>query len=190
MGDGPFCVRFGKYQGMLGGRSCLTGIREIWVRDPYLANYLTIDPDAVVLDLGANMGVFTALALAHGPQVRVFAVEADPAECDRLRRTIGDNRAQSRTTIINAFVGGSMDFQDHLKATDRAAAVQTISTTQLLSQIGPRLDFIKCDIEGSEFALLADPHPIFAAAKQISMELHPDLGNAQDAIKSPWRSGI
>jgi FkbM family methyltransferase len=183
VGDGPFRVRFGKFQGMLGGRSCLTGIREIWVRDPYLDGYLTIGPSAVVLDLGSNMGVFTALALAHGPGVRVFAVEADPAECDRLRRTIADNRAEKRCTVINAFVGGTMNFQDDLKARDRAATVPTLSPAQLLSQIGAPPDFIKCDIEGSEFALLNDPQPIFASAQQVSMELHPDQGNADAAIQ-------
>jgi FkbM family methyltransferase len=183
MGDGPFAVKLGGARALLGGSSVLTGIREIWVRDPYLANFLTISPDAKVLDLGTNMGVFTALALGHGPNVRVFSVEADPAECLRLRRTIADNRAQSRVEVINAFVGGSMSFQSDLKSKDRASQVPTISVPELLSRIGPNLDFIKCDIEGSEYALLADPDPIFAHASQVSMELHPDLGDADAAIK-------
>jgi hypothetical protein len=94
MGDGPFRVRLRQAQAVLSGPRVLTGIREVWVRDPYLAGFVTIPPQGTVLDLGANMGLFTALALGQGEGVRVLAVEADPLEYSRLRQTLARERSR------------------------------------------------------------------------------------------------
>src|SRR4051812_49591430 len=76
MGTGPFRVRLGKSQAKVAGAGIVTGIREVWVRDCYLAGgFLAIGDGDVVVDLGANIGTFTMLALGHGQNVRVVAVE-------------------------------------------------------------------------------------------------------------------
>jgi Methyltransferase FkbM domain len=93
--------------------------------------------------------------------------------------------------LINAFVGGETEFQQTLKSTDRGASIPTVSQRELLSQIGPiRLDLIKCDIEGSEFALLAGSSPLFDSARQIAMELHPHAGDVDAAIDQLKRMGF
>ena len=79
MGPGPYDVRLGAARARLFGEQVISGIREIWVRDVYLnRGILSIAPDATVVDLGANAGNFTMLALAHGSGVRCVSVEADP----------------------------------------------------------------------------------------------------------------
>src|SRR4051812_15958000 len=76
MGPGPFSARLGTARAKLFGEQAISGIREIWVRDVYLNHgRLSIPPDATVVDLGANMGNFTVLALGHGPGVRCVSVE-------------------------------------------------------------------------------------------------------------------
>jgi len=183
IGDGPIRVRKGNARAMLGCERVLTGIRETWVRDEYLGGgYLRINPDALVVDLGANMGGVTALALAHGPQVRVMAVEADPNECRRFEKTMALNGWSSRARLINAFVGGRTRDQEKLLATDRASDVPTISQGELLALTGGKIDFLKCDIEGSEFELCAGGAPLLAAAEQIAMEVHPHAGDANGLV--------
>jgi len=68
MGKGPFHVHFRSgVDFRIIGNGVISGIREIYVRDVYLRyGLLTIEDGDVVLDLGANMGNFTNLALAHG----------------------------------------------------------------------------------------------------------------------------
>src|ERR1700677_3446502 len=56
LGDGPFHLRLRNARATVAGKHVLTGIREIWVRDPYLNDFLTIPENATVVDLGANMG--------------------------------------------------------------------------------------------------------------------------------------
>jgi FkbM family methyltransferase len=184
MGDGPFRARLGKSQAILVGGQVMTGLREIWVRDVYLEGFLSIPPDAAVIDLGANMGMFSALALGHGPSVRVVAVEADPEHCKRFERLMTANGWTSRAQLVNAFVGGETTFQADLRGTGRVADVPTISQSDLLARLGGSpLNFLKCDIEGSEFALFATGGPLLAAAKQIAIEIHPDSGDADELIQ-------
>jgi FkbM family methyltransferase len=188
LGDGPITVRKGRARAKLTCFRVLTGIRETWVRDEYLGNgFLHIAPDATVVDLGSNMGGFTTLALAHGAQVRVVAVEADPLECRRLQKTLAINGWTDRVTIVNAFIGGRTRMQDELSATERGGRVPTITQAELLELAGNRVSLLKCDIEGSEFELCAPPTasatPLLAAAEQIAMEVHPHAGEARRVIE-------
>ena len=74
LGFGPFRAKYGKAHAQI--CAPINGIREIWVRDAYLGKgFLSIPPNATVVDIGANNGNFTILALAHGPGVRVVCVE-------------------------------------------------------------------------------------------------------------------
>jgi FkbM family methyltransferase len=184
IGDGPIAVRQGKARAMITCYRVLSGVREIWVRDVYLGRgFLSIAPDGVVVDLGANMGAFTLLALAHGANVRVVAVEADPVECGRFEKNLALNGWADRTKIVRAFVGGRTQFQVDLAATGRTAAVPTIDPAQLLAMAGGQIDLLKCDIEGSEFELFASAGPLLAACRQIAMELHPDAGDPTQVIE-------
>jgi FkbM family methyltransferase len=183
LGDGPFAVRMGDARALLAGARAITNIREVWVRNVYLdRGYLAISPDASVVDLGGNIGAFTCLALAHGPNVRVVAIESDPAECARLRRNLELNGWQSRVQLINAFIGGSTQFQQEQLSTERCKDVSTISEEELLQRVGDRINFLKCDIEGSEFELFAGESKLLAATDQIAMESHPHAGDVQQMI--------
>jgi FkbM family methyltransferase len=183
MGDGPIAVRRGNARALLACRQVMTGIRETWARDGYLGGkFLAISPDAMVIDLGANMGNFTALALAHGAGVRVVAVEADPAECQRLARTLELNGWTDRVQVIKAFIGGRSSFQEQMAA-DRCATIPTIREEELLAQAGGQVDFLKCDIEGSEFGLFTRESRLLAAARQVAVELHPHAGDPNAIIE-------
>jgi FkbM family methyltransferase len=191
LGDGPIPVRMGNARAQLTCYKVLTGIRETWVRDGYLGHgFLKIAPDALVVDLGSNMGAVTTLALAHGAGVRVVAVEADPNELPLLQKNLDLNGWADRVTIINAFIGGRTETQQQLLATDRAANVPTITQEELLNRIGRRINFLKCDIEGSEFELFSPPSPLLAASDQIAIEIHPHAGDADKLIAQLTSAGF
>jgi len=192
LGDGPFAVRRGAARARLYGHCVMTGLREIWARDVYLdGGYLAIVPDATVLDLGANMGNFTALAMGHGPAVRVISVEADPLECARFEQNMAVNGWKERAHLINAFVGGMADFQRNLRQNPKAASVPAITPREILDLLGgSRISFLKCDIEGSEFELFAGRSPLLDAADQLAIEIHPTFGDARALIEKIANSGF
>ncbi|MEU1176773.1 FkbM family methyltransferase [Streptomyces sp. NPDC005820] len=60
--------------------------REIFTENAYFRHGIALPPGAVVVDVGANIGMFTLYAARHSPRARVIAVEpvAELAEAVRL----------------------------------------------------------------------------------------------------------
>ena len=83
-GEGPISLKakYGKIK-LIGGQ-VFSSIREIWVRRVYLQDDFIKIPDiGTVVDLGANVGAFTMLALANSKACKVIAVEPN-AEFNKL----------------------------------------------------------------------------------------------------------
>lgn len=63
--------------------------RQIFEDDAYgLASIADLPPDPVVVDAGANIGMFSLLALRHWPRGRIVAVEPAPEVFEALRRNL------------------------------------------------------------------------------------------------------
>jgi FkbM family methyltransferase len=135
-----------------------------------------------VADLGANIGLFTAWVLARRPDAHIVAFEPDPANAAVLTECIAANGG--RVEIVRAAAApraGELRFQ----AGDLAAshiveeggiAVEAVDVFPYLE----RADFVKIDIEGGEWALLADPRFAQLAARALVVEYHPHLCPAPD----------
>lgn len=184
-GAGPISARFGDARAQLLGNGVVTGIREIWVRDCYLGGgFLALGGDQTVVDLGANIGTFTMLALAHGPGVRVIAVEPNRVAAQVLLEAARLNGFQDRLQICNAFIGGRTHVQDELAATADYAGSTFLTEQEFIERFDLKvIDFLKCDIEGSEYALLTPDSRLLEMTSQLSIELHRELGNPQRFIE-------
>ena len=128
--------------------------------------------DRLIVDLGANCGVFTLFALVHAPESRVFAVEAQPEMIGALRGNLERNGLLPRVTVANALAGGvcSPWAEDLLQ---RHPQVKVWDASQMLSA-DQEIDFLKCDIEGAEY-LLFDPVPAwFRRVRRFALEYHGD----------------
>ena len=137
-----------------------------------------VKPDAICLDIGANVGLAT-LALARlATGGRVFAIEADPRTCRFLTRNIRDN-ALSNVTVEQCFIGldgarktflfcahdpaCSPSMQPELVGKINGAnerwepvEVDCLSVDRFVSSHGfERLDFIKLDCEGADIEILS-----------------------------------
>lgn len=178
-GRGPVRARLGSAEATLCGNCIVTGVREIWVRDCYLGDgFLSIPDGSTVVDLGANVGTFTMLALAHGPNVRAVAVEPNQEATQHLAEAARLNGFQDRLQICHAFVGGRTAAQDDLAAMNDYARSSFMTEDQFIQQHNlTKIDFLKCDIEGSEFQLLTPDSRLLAMTRQISIELHNAMGD-------------
>jgi len=123
-----------------------------------------IRPGDVVLDCGANVGVFTRKALNAGAR-EIVAIEPAPENLECLRRNFRAEIAEGRVLI---YPKGVWDKDDVLKlaidpansAADtfvriirNAQYVEVPLTTidQMAAELQlPRVDFVKMDIEGAE----------------------------------------
>lgn len=176
MGPGPFTARLGTARARLFGDQAISGIREIWVRDVYLdRGRLTIPPDGVVVDLGANMGNFTMLALGHGAKVRCVSVEGDPRSVEKLQANLHANGWLDRAELCTQFIGGKTAAQEQLEREIGTAGGQPqfIPEDEFVRRYNlQRIDLLKCDIEGSEFGLLTRHSLLLRMAEQLAVEVH------------------
>lgn len=156
------------------------GVYEHHIMPHYLA---AIRPGMHVLDIGANIGVYSIAAARKG--AHVVAVDASPENCklitlnaahngvsiDVLPMAVSDRRgmalyprvSESNKTIRN--YGLPLDWFDKLEAT-YAAPVDSI--------IGEApIDVVKIDIEGREYAALKPAEGLFRHRPTIFMEYSP-----------------
>jgi FkbM family methyltransferase len=132
-----------------------------------------LQPNSVVLDIGANFGLYTAVSATfvkqHG---RLYAFEANPHTFELLERTLYANRLALHANIVavNALVadasgrrklyyvprylgGATMTDVGHWGRDKRVVEVEAITIDQFLPQ-DLAVDLVKIDIEGHEpFAL-------------------------------------
>ena len=196
LGDGPFRVRIRKHHCSfrVAGPGVVSGIREIYVREAYLRDgWIGITRNSVVMDLGANIGNFTNLALAMDPTVRVVAVEPSRDLNQRFLTSVGLNEGfLDRAQLIRAFVGTQSDKVARATASDPAyAGVDWLGEEELIRRAGvSRVDFLKCDIEGGEFGLIEGPSPLLSMTQAIACEVHAFAGDVNSFLRAIASQGF
>jgi FkbM family methyltransferase len=145
----------------------------------------------VFLDIGANVGYYTALAgHAAGATGRVLALEPDPESYRYLTQTIQVNQFSNTTSFQMAasdHVGSAqLHISNHnrgdnrLYANELASDVVTVHTTTidvLLRQNGiSSVDVIKIDVQGAEGRALQGMKDTLAQSKPVTLltEFWPD----------------
>ena len=130
-----------------------------------------------VVDLGANIGLFGAYILQRFPDARIQAVEADPANAEVHAETITANPSADWTLIRGAAgaTAGRARFATGEFATSHLAEPDEPALTVERLDVLPLLvdgDFLKIDIEGGEWEILADPRWRKTRALAVVVEHH------------------
>ncbi len=193
MGTGPFKVRHAIGRAVLTGDQAFSGLREIWVRDVYARDgFLEIPDGGTVVDLGANMGNFSAMALAANPTARLIGVEPSSQLAAKWAATIAANGFGDRATLCRAFMGEFTDKQRNDFANDPAYGDAPIISEEdfLATYKIDRIAFLKCDIEGSENFMTEPKSRLLDIADRVAIELHDFGGDPQAFLDEMKRRGF
>ncbi len=196
MGEGPFSVALPGWEHpfQVVGPAAFSGIREMYVRDVYRRDWwLKTGQDDVIVDLGANMGNFSAMALARDTAVHVIAIEPSRSLNSQLVRSLGLNRGfLERTQLIRAFVGSRGRTQQHIVSTDaNYGDAEWMTEEDLIRRTGiRRIAILKCDIEGSEFGLLGPESKLLAMTTMLACEVHSFAGDVSAFVSGIEASGF
>ncbi len=154
--------------------------REIFIRDCY---FVWQPPDVfdrarTVVDLGANRGTVSTLMTLTAD--RIVCVEC----LEQYQRVIAQNMEANGFddwSLETAFIGeGGLFEGDH----------ERISMDELYERHGlEHVDFMKMDIEGSEFALFAEPDWLERVGA-LSMEVHSDEGDPSEIVGALSKHGF
>lgn len=128
-----------------------------------------VKPGDVVLDCGANVGLYARTALAEGAS-KVVAIEPVPANVECLRRNLAKEIAAGKVVVVAKGVWDKEDWLEmsisksnwakhsFVRGEGEDAKVKLPLTTidRLASELGlAKVDYIKMDIEGAERNALA-----------------------------------
>lgn len=69
---------------------------EIFLGESYLQGGITLREDAVVFDVGANIGIFSLFVGARCPSAQVFAFEPVPDICEQLQHNVERHGVRAR----------------------------------------------------------------------------------------------
>ena len=122
-------------------------------------------PNMTFLDIGANIGYFSALALEVLQNGRIIALEPDPENFRFLQRTIAANPARNVICVNKAAADRNGMLTLHTSASNRgdnrlysndlsegSVQVEICTIDSLLQSLDvpPIIDFIKIDVQGFE----------------------------------------
>jgi FkbM family methyltransferase len=147
-------------------------------------------PGMTFLDVGANVGYYTALAIAGIGNGRIIALEPDPESFAYLERTVAANEARNVVCIRKAasFEAGTATL--YASASNRGdnrlypnefagttAQVEVCRIDDLLSELGvSTVQLVKIDVQGFEGHVLGGMPELLHSAPDIAilMEFWPE----------------
>lgn len=168
---------------------------EVWVRNDYRVSQRF---SGTVVDIGANIGAFAVLAAKNGAK-RVVAFEPEAGNYERLvhhanlnhvadqvagQMAAVSSRSDGSGVMVGEGGGARWEFRDGIDG------IPCVTLTDVLAQWGP-LEFVKIDVEGSEYAILdAIPVQRLVEVRGMAIEFHgpsmPHLAHLDDGHLQRW----
>ncbi len=187
----PYCrFTLGSYR-FIARRVDWPVVEEVALRGEYDFVEIVLEgkKSPVVLDLGANIGMFSLRVFRACPSAMVYAVEASSKAFQILSRNRNLNPGLSWRVCHGAVwrEDGSVRFRNAplnsgtgSVGEDGDERVPAVSLASLLNAQGKRpVDLLKIDIEGGEEALLCGNAGLLGCVDAVLIEIHPARCNAR-----------
>ncbi len=163
----------------------------------------SIDPNDVIIDIGAHIGIFVYACLQRGSK-NIYAYEVLKNNCEILKYNLSDDIKKRYVKIANLAVWRSdIKYPVTLRNLDSAKStgistvvyrnrngepVSAVSLDRIINAVG-RVKLIKSDCEGSEY-------PIFLTSKMLHLvdyicgEYHEGVLGDVSSINGKTRFGV
>jgi FkbM family methyltransferase len=171
---------------------------RVWARDDYGLARLRFDRAALVVDLGAHIGLFALRAALAG--ARVVCVEPAPENLALLEQHRALNGLQERLAIVPAAVGASDTSANLLRDGDpygfrlgegaqglrvAAGSLESLFAAQAVE----RCALLKSDCEGGEYAaILESSHDVLRRCERVRFEFHAAPGRDPRELRARLES--
>jgi FkbM family methyltransferase len=158
--------------------------KEIVYKDDYRLRQQPLPRGAVVIDVGANIGMFSLHVAADHGAAAVYAFEPFADSFALLQRNAARNRLAAIVPVPLAIAGtagarelrlqGRHGVHSLYGGAGEAVRIDCITLADAFARFAiARCDFLKLDCEGAEYEiLLATPSAVYARIARIALEYH------------------
>lgn len=152
---------------------------------------INFQPDDVILDLGANLGIISIILSKKFPFTKIYSYEASPINFQNLIKNIKDNNCNNITpfnlavwSTTNDTIeiatsptnsgGSSIYYKEEFINKYPVSTVKTISLEDILFQNNIKnCKLLKIDVEGAEYKIFKQfPEEKLNVIKNIGIEYH------------------
>lgn len=160
---------------------------EVWLLKEYFPKGFRFPDRAMVVDVGASIGLFTIYVANKYPSARIFAYEPIAESFSLVRDNILMNHYGERVKIYNVAISstkGERTFVCHktchggsgfFAKNGNEMIVKTLTLEDIVADLG-EVDFLKMDVEGTEFECLLNVKQwVLRKIKTLALEYHDDL---------------
>jgi FkbM family methyltransferase len=189
-------------------------LRHLLDSVPKIQSLIAAIPDEnieIIFDIGANAGIFSALARSRWPHARIFAFEASPSMCKFIKKNISDQNFEVIDRAVSNRDGEKIDFfirndAQQTNSTIREAVtqfgsennqnqvltVQTVTVDDFCARKNlNKIDVLKVDIQGGESSMLEGSKRMLPYIRHLLIEtsyLDPDPLRLLQTLYGAYRS--
>ena len=162
-------------------------VNEIWANKIYTPKSFDIKQSDIIVDIGANIGIFSILAAKKAKNGKVFAFEPINKNFKRLNENIKLNNLKNiisfkkavsnKNKKIELFISndneGGHSIYANLTKSKNKQIVNALSLKNIFKENNLKnIDFLKIDCEGGEYDILLNSKKELKKINKISMEVH------------------
>jgi FkbM family methyltransferase len=156
------------------------------------------EPKSVIVDVGANFGLYSICAGARTPKGKIFAFEPIPEQLTLLQTNITDNHLEGIVLprgkavaevagVRKFFISESASFSGFAETgrseTSRSLDVDCITLDTYDELSGLAVDLLKIDVEGAELEVLLGAKDLIARSPDIVMLIEGNAKNLSEAAR-------
>ena len=163
----------------------LHGFDEIFIQQLYK---IELEPNCYIIDCGANIGLSVIYLKQLFPAATILAFEPDDHNFSLLSRNVSsfkfDNvelkneAVWNENTTITFTNEGSMSS----KVDQKANAGKKIKASRLKDFLNKKVDFLKIDIEGAEYAVIKDVQEMLFNVQNLFLEYHGSFNQNNELV--------
>jgi FkbM family methyltransferase len=167
--------------------------RELFVRQIYFRGFKQLN-FTTCLDLGCNAGLVTSvMKQLGGPNARAVGVDVRTYPDNAFRRQA--EQLPGVTLIQNLLVGESLRHNPqllHEMCDPHGLDIHlAITIEEVMDRFDmQKVDFVKMDIEGAEYAIFRDSHAWLNRVDNLAMEVHYRLGDPTEIVQHLQQTGF
>ncbi len=166
-------------------------VDEIFIREVYCPPFLKLNPNDIVVDIGANIGVFSLYSKLHGAS-RIVSVEPLDTNVKLIKNNFQINKLSlpdianialfKKESALKLYLYGhdshSMLFKPEIESSNAIyKRVRGMRLSTLLKTYGlDKIDFMKIDCEGAEGYIIENSNKDnWKNIKKIAIEYHNNV---------------